>query len=151
MASVFAYAALTLFGGPSHALPLRSGFLYFTGHPHAALQPRSRRFGLLRFRSPLLTESLLISVPVLLRWFTSHSVALRHYFIHAVQCTVLPVRVTPFGHPRVIGYVPLTAAFRSLSRPSSPRSSSGIRHEPLLPWPYPPSAFTKASAKDTPI
>ena len=28
-----------------------------TGHPHAALQPHSRWFGLLRFRSPLLTES----------------------------------------------------------------------------------------------
>ena len=28
-----------------------------TGHPHAALQPRSMRFGLLRLRSPLLTES----------------------------------------------------------------------------------------------
>ena len=31
--------------------------LNFSGHPHAALQPRFSRFGLLRFRSPLLTES----------------------------------------------------------------------------------------------
>ena len=29
-------------------------------------------------------------------------------------------RVPPFGHPRVDGHLPLTAAFRSLSRPSSP-------------------------------
>ena len=28
-----------------------------TGHPHAALQPHLKWFGLLRFRSPLLTES----------------------------------------------------------------------------------------------
>ncbi len=28
-------------------------------------------------------------------------------------------RVSPFGHPRIIGYLPLPAAFRSLSRPSS--------------------------------
>ena len=41
----------------------------------------------------------LISFPVLLRWFT------------------------PFGRPRITGYVLLPAAFRSLSRPSSPYSS----------------------------
>ena len=77
----------------SHALrpafPCRSAicrFSYFTGHPHAALQPRSRRFGLLRFRSPLLTESLLISFPVLLRWFTSHSMAPAAYFIRPSGC-----------------------------------------------------------------
>ena len=58
----------------------------FTGHPHAPLQPRMKRFGLLRFRSPLLTESLLISFPGLLRWFTSPGVAPRHYFIHAPRC-----------------------------------------------------------------
>ena len=32
-------------------------------------------------------------------------------------------RVTPFGNPRIIAYVLLPAAFRSLSRPSSPLSS----------------------------
>ena len=36
-------------------------------------------FGLLPVRSPLLGESLLISVPALLRWFTSRSVALPAY------------------------------------------------------------------------
>ncbi len=32
-------------------------------------------------------------------------------------------RVSPFGHPRIIGYLPLPAAFRSLSRPSSALSA----------------------------
>ncbi len=37
------------------------------------------------------------------------------------RCTVSSTRwVAPFGHPRITGYVPLPAAFRSLSRPSSP-------------------------------
>ena len=59
-----------------------SGFsLNFPGHPHAALQPRLMRFGLLPLRSPLLGESLLISVPELLRWFTSLSLASVSYFI----------------------------------------------------------------------
>ena len=30
-----------------------------------------------------------------------------------------PTWVPPFGDPRVEGYLPLTAAYRSLSRPSS--------------------------------
>ena len=29
------------------------------------------------------------------------------------------MQVSPFGHPRITGYVLLPAAFRSLSRPSS--------------------------------
>ena len=34
-----------------------------------------------------------------------------------------PRRVAPFGDPRVVGHVPLTAAYRSLSRPSSASSA----------------------------
>ena len=41
-------------------------------------------------------------------------------------------RVSPFGHPRVTGYLPLTAAFRSLSRPSSPPRATGIPRAPLF-------------------
>ena len=40
-------------------------------------------------------------------------------------------RVSPFGHPRVAGHLPLTAAFRSLSRPSSPPRATGIPHAPF--------------------
>ncbi len=92
--------------------------------------------GLLPVRSPLLRESLLISVPGLLRWFTSPSLTPQHYFIHASRCMDLSMRVTPFGHLRLIGYVHLPAAFRSLSRPSSSRSSTGIRRGPIIAWPY---------------
>ena len=89
-------------------------------------------FGLLRFRSPLLTESLLISVPGLLRWFTSPSLTPVSYFIQIFRCMYSYIRVTPFGHLRVNGYVLLTVAFRSLSRPSSPYSSIGIHHKPIF-------------------
>ena len=67
----FGYVDLTLSVPPSHAVLLQSSFLSL----YAVLQPRLMRFGLLPFRSPLLGESLLISVPVLLRWFTSLSIA----------------------------------------------------------------------------
>ena len=54
---------------------------FSTGYPHAALLPHFSWFGLLQFRSPLLSESLLISFPGLLRWFTSPSFAPPPYFI----------------------------------------------------------------------
>ena len=79
-------------------------------------------FGLLPVRSPLLGESLLISVPELLRWFTSLSVApVSYIFRHSGNSK--NCWITPFGNPGVNGYVLLTPAYRSLSRPSSPDSS----------------------------
>ena len=52
-------------------------------------------------------------------------------FYSGVQ-VVLAYRITPFGHPGVNGYVLLTPAFRSLSRPSSSYGSLGIRHKPIF-------------------
>ena len=43
-------------------------------------------------------------------------------------------RVAPFGNPRVSGYLPLSAAYRSLSRPSSPPRAIGILHAPFSPF-----------------
>ena len=114
--------------------PTASAMIQFssnsTGHPHAALQPRSRRFGLLRFRSPLLAESLLISFPRLLRWFTSSRVAPPHYFIHACG-----VRLAAYGLPHsavrgspdMCSYPRLFAAYRGLLRLQAPRHP---------PWTY---------------
>ena len=77
---------------PAHSLT--DEFYNSTGHPRAALQPH-RWFGLLPVRSPLLRESLLISVPGLLRWFTSSGVAPAHYFIHASRVQ----ESLPAGYP----------------------------------------------------
>ena len=115
-----------------YPIRLSAGFLVFPGHPRAALQPRFMRFGLFPLRSPLLRESLLISFPGLLRWFTSPSLTSVPYFIQVFRWHNHSCRITPFGHPGVNGYVLLTPAFRSLSRPSSPYSSTGIRHEPIF-------------------
>ena len=93
----------------------------------AVLQPRSWRFGLLRFRSPLLTESLLISFPGLLRWFTSPGIAPPHYFIHARGA-----RIAPCGLPH-------SAIRGSMDMCSSPRLFAAYHGLPRLPAPrHPP-------------
>ena len=66
------------------AFPNRSAILTFSPNSaprgQTALQPRPfGRFRLLRFRSPLLSESLLISLPRVLRWFSSPSFASAPY------------------------------------------------------------------------
>ena len=87
------------------------------------LQPRqdkSRRFGLFRFRSPLLTESILVLFLRLLRCFTSPRIALP---VLCIQTGATPndwCRVSPFGNLRIKACVPLPEAYRSLLRPSSP-------------------------------
>ena len=55
-------------------------------------------------------------------------------------------RVSPFGHPRVAGHLPLTAAFRSLSRPSSPPRATGIPHAPFLSFLVPSRKAGQARA-----
>ena len=53
-------------------------------------------------------------------------------------------RVPPFGHPRIQGHLRLPAAFRSLSRPSSPPRATGIPRAPFsFSW-YPARAPARA-------
>jgi hypothetical protein len=41
-----------------------------------------------------------------------------------------PAQVTPFGNPRIVAHVQLPAAYRSLSRPSSPVSAKASTVRP---------------------
>ena len=81
-------------------------------------------FRLLRVRSPLLAQSLLISLPALLRWFTSRSIAPPQYLLpargvclatyglpHSAICGSLDVCSSP----------QLFAAYRGLLRRTAPR------------------------------
>ena len=76
------------------------------------------RFGLFPGRSPLLGESLLFSLPAGTKMFQFPAFACPPKKNGHAQAS--PVRVAPFGNPRINGYVHLRAAYRSLSRPSSP-------------------------------
>ena len=90
-------------------------FITLYRSPTTPILPKQYWFGLIRVRSPLLTESLLFSLPPGTEMFQFPGFAPR-----LARCRVRTRRVAPFGNPRIDGYLPLRAAYRSLSRPSSP-------------------------------
>ena len=109
--------------------------------------------GLLRFRSPLLTESRLMSFPPGTEMFQFPGFASRPYEFRPGYPEGW---VSPFGHPRINDRSHLPAAFRSVPRPSSPlgaKASTGrpslARHRPFdrnnpnQPNPPPPARRTK--------
>ena len=95
--------------------------------PHAATPSRLhvRGFGLLRFRSPLLAQSRLISLPPGTEMFQFPGLPPRALWIQARARGHGPARVPPFGHLRLIaGICPspqLIAANRVLRRLPMPR------------------------------
>ena len=93
-----------------------------------ALQPRedkSPRFGLFRFRSPLLTESILFIFLRLLRCFTSAGVAQPFLCVRKGVTQRYLRRVAPFGNLRVLMRIcrspKLIAAYHVLLRLTMPR------------------------------
>ena len=79
--------------------------------------PRGR-FGLLPGRSPLLGESLLFSSPAGTKMFQFPAFASTGK--KPADSRPAAGWVVPFGNPRINGHLHLPAAYRSLSRPSSP-------------------------------
>lgn len=75
--------------------------------------PCGIQFALCRFRSPLLTASLLLSFPA--------GTQMLHFpaFPLVTERTGFTCAGVPFGDPGFNGYMRLAQAFRSLSRPSS--------------------------------
>ena len=81
------------------------------------------RFGLFRFRSPLLSESLLISSPWGTKMVQFPQYCFAILYIHIAMCRHYSTRVSPFGNQRINACVQLPVAFRSLPRPSSPHGA----------------------------
>ncbi len=105
--------------------------------PHAQPLPGITRirFGLIRFRSPLLPESRLFSLPEGTEMFhfpsfPPHCLCVQQWVTAHDDC-----RVSPFGHPRIKAQL---AAPRGLSRPLTSFIGSwcqGIHRVPLKTWP----------------
>ena len=113
--SVFAYETLTLFGGPSHVLLLTFSI------PSAVRTPKVLLLSVWPLPRSLATTCG-ISVDVFSSPYLDVSVQavpFLHLFYSMQDDWILSSRVAPFGNLRVTGYLLLTVAYRSLSRPSS--------------------------------
>ncbi len=123
----FAYGAFTLYGAPSQKLPLCLCL------PFAVLTPGCTHPGLgsSAFARRYLRNRCFFLFLRLLRCFSSagslHTAMYLPYDGHGFHD-----RVSPFGYRRVTGYLLLTAAFRSLSRPSSALSAKASTLRPFL-------------------
>ena len=112
--SKYGYRAITVYGRPFQTCSPYQTKRICRG-PTTPTAPERHRFGLFPGRSPLLGESLLFSFPTGTKMFQFPAFASpKGDDGHSAR------RVIPFGYLRVKGYLHLTRAFRSLSRPSSP-------------------------------
>jgi hypothetical protein len=103
--------------------PLRPNFPVRSAYPVSTT-------GLFRFRSPLLTESRLMSVPPGTEMFQFPGFASQHYgFMSRYPSTGW---VAPFGHPRINACSRLPVAYRSVPRPSSPPGAKASTECPSL-------------------
>ena len=112
---MFRYRALTFYGRLSHAV------LLITSGLDVCPQPR-------RINPPVwpLPRSLATTCGISVDVFSSpyldvsvQAVPFLHLFYSMQDDWILSSRVAPFGNLRVTGYLLLTVAYRSLSRPSS--------------------------------
>jgi hypothetical protein len=87
------------------------------------------RFGLFPFRSPLLRESRLLSLPGGTEMVHFPPFAPPFLWIQKGVTGHDSRRVSPFGHPR-LSMQQLTEAYRSLRRPSSPPSAKASTVRP---------------------
>jgi hypothetical protein len=146
-AVVVVYGAVTLYGGPfawpstnavlCNSLPERQLRLNGPTTPTTQRLPAVTRdrFSLFRFRSPLLTESRLLSLPAGNEMFhfpafPPHALCVQAWVTGHDSC-----RVSPFGNPRITAWL---AAPRGLSQPPTSFIGSwcqGIHRVPLLTWP----------------
>ena len=111
----FAYGAITHYGDSSQSLLLKILIAFAVSNPYCIATIGLASFPFARRYSENRCFFLFL---LLLRCFSSEG------FLHAAMYSlhsdkVLPYRVSPFGNLRVNGYLLLTAAYRSLSRPSS--------------------------------
>ena len=142
----FVYRGITFCAGP-FACPSTTTMIFYSlpgRQPRLSgpTTPRTQRltavtrtrFGLFRFRSPLLTESRLLSLPVGTEMFHFPTFPPHALCVQAWVTGHDSSRVSPFGNPRITARLP---ASRGLSQaPTSFIGSwcQGIHRAPLKTW-----------------
>jgi hypothetical protein len=119
----------------SRSLRLSISFLTLWPKPEAAPQPLlfcKSRFRLFPVRSPLLGESLLISVPSGTEMFHFPPFA----SLRREMTEHYPSQVSPFGHPRVTACLAARRGFSQLAAPFIACLRQGILRMPLVAYPH---------------
>lgn len=99
------------------------------------LQPRRSTFGLgsIRFRSPLLTESISLSFPPLTEMFHFSGFRVSYpYVFRYERSSIASIRLPHSDTPGIIACLQLPEDFRSLPRPSSPVGTKAFTVRPYL-------------------
>ena len=109
----YLYGPFTLCGPTFQTVPV-PGDSFVTG-PTTPDAPQRDRFRLFPFRSPLLWESIFLSLPAGTKMFQFPAFAPTNVGDRPSAC-----RVAPFGYLRINSCLQIPGAFRSLPRPSSP-------------------------------
>ena len=121
-APAFGYGALTLSSRPSHAVLLASSDRDVCPQPrriNPPVWPPPRSLATTCGISVDVSSSPYLDVSV-------QAVPRVHLFDSMHAAWILSMRVSPFGYPRINGYLLLPEAFRSLSRPSSALSAKAF-------------------------
>ncbi len=138
----------TLCGRRFHAVPLVRAVAFVGGPTTPAPALRRGRFGLVRFRSPLLAQSLLLSLLRVLRCFSSPGSPRHTPGGRRLGRPGCPIRKSASRK----GYLPLGAAYRSLSRPSSPpRAKASFMCPSLLSLCFLPGAAAECVRAAPPL
>ena len=93
-----------------------------------------RRFGLFRFRSPLLAESLLLSFPRGTEMFHFPRFAPDDLLIQSPVRRHYPPWVSPFGHRRIIAWLAAPRRFSQLPTSFFASCRLGIHRVPFVAW-----------------
>ena len=93
------------------------------------------RFSLIRFRSPLLTESLLFSLPVGTEMFHFPTFPPHALCVQAWVTGLASSRVSPFGNPRITVWLSTTRGLSQIPTSFFGSWCQGIHRVPLKTWP----------------
>src|ERR1700722_5374922 len=110
--------AFTFFGPAFQRVRLAFGLITLLTRSYNP-EVQAPRFGLFRFRSPLLSESRLIYFPPGTEMVHFPGLTRTSLLYSAGRNLSSSSWVSPFGHPRIKACLRLPEAFRSLPRPSS--------------------------------
>ena len=108
------------------------------------------RFSLIRFRSPLLTESRLLSLPVGTEMFHFPTFPPHTLYIQVQVTGLASSRVSPFGHPRITVWLSTPRGLSQIPTAFIGSWCQGIHRAPLKTWPQMLASTVQFSNNDQP-